>query len=239
MAERVFADLTIEALAERLDGLTDVQANAVFRLREGQWIQAICKIDNVTESFGDLFVSFRINQQHVFAHFSKGDARARALGKDDIATVQGKISAAHGADLSLVDCEIISVVTAQELALADRREANKELSHAVQDLLTRQRTADDGWNGLVNNLNQVPPQYAEAAPGADEQNEADAHIPSVDYEHLKLWYVAFESAYPNGSEELALKSARGTFPEHFVRRQWVRDLRGERPMGRPRKNNGK
>jgi len=95
-------------------------------------------------------------------------------------------------------------------------------------------------NGIRRTAPPLPAQDDEDGQGehseAGKGDNNDGGLPDVDFEHLKLWFAAFTAAYGQGSEPLAIASARGAFPRHYVRRQWVRDLRGRLEKGRPRKN---
>jgi hypothetical protein len=70
------------------------------------------------------------------------------------------------------------------------------------------------------------PQATEVAPDEREQ---------VSLANLRAWYAIYQSVYPNTSEDHAWLSAQGMFHDKSVSRSQIRTVRGERPMGRPKK----
>jgi hypothetical protein len=122
-------------------------------------------------------------------------------------------------ELVLEDCGLL------ESAMASIR----EVSFQAEQL----RKAAEAWKP-----GEAAAELARSDPDP-EPDESDENRPSVDFEHLKLWWAAYSAAYPQHPEKAALASARATFPGHFVPRQWVRDLRGPQLMGRPSENKGK
>lgn len=54
---------------------------------------------------------------------------------------------------------------------------------------------------------------------------------------LGHWYDAYKMTYVDDSEDRAIESAQRMFPDKVITRKNIRDLRGDRAMGRP-KNEG-
>jgi hypothetical protein len=80
---------------------------------------------------------------------------------------------------------------------------------------------------------------ADQAAKADEPStdEREPKGPPVANDLLKAWYEVYKRAYPGSAdtEAAAIKSAQGMFPGKSVSRDKIRSLRGERPIGRPKK----
>lgn len=57
--------------------------------------------------------------------------------------------------------------------------------------------------------------------------------PTVSQEDLRAWHELFQNLHPNAVESLAVRSAAAMFPDNHIPRQWVRDLRGPQPRGKP------
>jgi hypothetical protein len=56
---------------------------------------------------------------------------------------------------------------------------------------------------------------------------------------LKAWFEVYQQAYADtaaDTEDMALKSAKGMFPDKHITRAKIRELRGQRPMGRPKRH---
>lgn len=70
-----------------------------------------------------------------------------------------------------------------------------------------------------------------------ESREPPTDKPRLSIAALRAWHEAFKIAYPNGSKDLAEKSAVGAFPNHHVSRSRVRELFPHAQRGRPKKNN--
>jgi hypothetical protein len=70
-------------------------------------------------------------------------------------------------------------------------------------------------------------------PSADDGTKG----PPVAPDALKAWFELYQRVYTGAAdtEATALKSAQGMFPGKSVSRDKIRALRGERPMGRPKR----
>jgi hypothetical protein len=80
-------------------------------------------------------------------------------------------------------------------------------------------------------------------PASDSEPELESKGPPVSTAHLKAWYSLYMSIYGGTIEDkevFAVKSAQGMFPNKFVSRERVRELRGEQKRGPkgPRNSNG-
>jgi hypothetical protein len=217
MAEtRLLAEkFTPTFLMDLCDGLTGLQAFDTLQPFIGQWMRFSGPLLHATPNpeFGTVGVTVDLSdaqkRRDAFLLFTRDMERLVGVYPGDVITAEGRIKSITSHSMTLDHCGLTDPQTV-----------------AIRELVARyeERRAKE------------PPVEARATTDTDPTEE---DLPKVDFEHLKLWHLAFEAAHPNGSEELAIKSARGAFPNNFVPRQWVRDLRGERPKGRPRKNKGK
>lgn len=154
-----------------------------------------------------------------FLIFTRDLDELAMIETDEVVHAEGQIKSIFADQLVLDNCGLVESRMAAVLEVGYRAD---ELKRATED-----------WGAR-----QAEPEVKQSDPvEADDDEPAD--FPDVDFEHLKLWWTAFSAAYPQHGEDLALASARATFPKHYVRRQWVRDIRGSQPMGRPRKTKGK
>ena len=72
-----------------------------------------------------------------------------------------------------------------------------------------------------------PPQTDGAAPTEAKPPVSDADI--------SRWFEVFSQIHQGSTEDFALRSAQSMFPDNYVSRQRVRDLRGPQKRGRPTK----
>lgn len=91
--------------------------------------------------------------------------------------------------------------------------------------------------GLRLNPAHVAQEFPMVAPAFDPSlTRPDRKgLPQPAPAHLKAWFNVFSAAYPKGTEDEAMASAEGMFPDKWIVRQRVRELMGPRQMGRPTK----
>jgi hypothetical protein len=95
------------------------------------------------------------------------------------------------------------------------------------------RFEPQGVRAIVANA----PKEPAAKPDPDKPEPAQKG-PRVTDPHLEAWFDLFTKVYSGtveDTEDRALESARGMFPGKSVTRDRIRALRGNRPMGRPKK----
>jgi hypothetical protein len=83
----------------------------------------------------------------------------------------------------------------------------------------------------------TPPATKQVAvePSAQAAKETPEEREQVSLANLRVWYAVYQSIYPDTSEDHAWQSAQGMFHDKSVSRSQIRKVRGERPMGRPKK----
>lgn len=77
-----------------------------------------------------------------------------------------------------------------------------------------------------------PPIAPPDAP--DTKPEGAKDLPAVKRRDLDRWHEVFKATHPNAPEALAMRSAAAMFPDNRIPRQWVRELRGPQPIGKPK-----
>lgn len=206
---------TLDTLLARIDGLTSVQSEPIILAESGKWAQATGSVINASRNQDSVNVSILIQRSghadhQLFLMFDRDNAGALILAKEDIVTVQGKISGPLFGDISLRECEIISHSSAADLRL----------------------------KGLLAALSEVPDAFVEESHGQNSRSQSTSSdaLPPLSEAALQAWYQAFKVAYPTGSKELAEKSATGAFPNHHVARSRVRELFPNVRRGRPKKS---
>jgi hypothetical protein len=222
---KLLADkFTPDFLMDLCEGLTDLQAHASIEPFIGKWMRLSGPLFQATPNpqFGTAGVTLDLStegkRRDAFLWFTRDLDRLANVSPGEVITVEGRIRAVNSSVITLEHC---GMTHPQTIALRELVERSEDLTRAAEARLAR-----------LNSTSAEPP-----ARSAVEANRDD--MPDVDFEHLKLWWAAFSGAYPQHGEDVALASARATFPKHYVRRQWVRDLRGSQLMGRPRKNRDK
>jgi hypothetical protein len=75
-----------------------------------------------------------------------------------------------------------------------------------------------------------------ATTAASKPEEAPDKGPPVSDGNLGAWYTLYKTIYPDKSEDHAWRSAHGMFHDKSVSRSKIRKLRGERELGRPKKD---
>lgn len=226
---RFLADkFTPAFLMDLCDGETDFQSQNTLRPFIGQWIRVRGTLYQATPNpaFGTAGVTIELPNEgkyrrEAFLTFNRDLDRLAKVGRDEPITAEGQIKSVSSHILTLENC---GLADPQVVSIRMVREAAEDLRKAVED---RAASGDP-----------IRLKAIQSDPVGDSDDNA-TDLPDVDFEHLKLWWAAFSAAYPKHGEDLAVASARATFPKHYVRRQWVRDLRGPQPMGRPPKNKEK
>jgi len=191
---------SLETLLARLDGLTNVQSEPIMRAQEGKWAQAAGEVVNVSRNLDNVSVSILIRKPvrpvylawQIFLTFAKDHAGALVLGKEDIVTVQGRISTQTTADVALKDCEIIAHKSAGDIAL-------ENLKHQIVSL---KEAADDWTSDPKRERAEVP-----------SQRDVRKNVPPTEVE--KFCKLLLEG-WPKTKEREAHAKAVAFFPDNRV-----------------------
>lgn len=88
----------------------------------------------------------------------------------------------------------------------------------------------------VDSGKPIQPQvHGEKLEQEDQKQGSRRNFPRVPPARLKEWEALFRATYPNGSQDLAIKSAYGMFPQHSLDRDELRELFPAAKRGRPTK----
>ena len=90
-------------------------------------------------------------------------------------------------------------------------------------------------SGIQELVDIAPKRATELIPEIEPAAPQPEKGPPVAEEHLRAWFEVFKKVYggtARDTEGFAHRSAQGMFPDKFVARQRIRDLRGDQKPGR-------
>lgn len=237
MARQFIDGGKIDPLLVQLDRFTDIQAAGVIEKHGGKWAQASGTVLNATRHKDSVTVSLFVPRTDnsrawsVLLIFEKDHPGALVLLKDDLITVQGRISRSTKLAPCLQDCEIVSHKSGGDIALEGLLARFDETPTAKAE-----ETKVDGSDSRVE-----PAKVEERRSSGLPKVEADKrkNLPTPEAEKFCKLLL---DAWPSTTERVAHQKALAFFSENKVPKHWFleifRAIRGDKNPG-PQPKNGK